>query len=122
MRPLGINQGQMLQILTVTAGRLQLDPPVTVSIVAGAISISKSWHRVDVPPGAGPTTNLVNIFGGEAGDFLVLQAANGAKTISVRDNTGNLRLAGNCALDTINDTIVLIFDGSLWFELCRSNN
>lgn len=122
MRPLGIQNGLIGQLFTVTAERLQLGSPSTLVVVASSITISKSWHRVDSTSGAGSTTNLVNILGGIAGDVLVLQAANDAKTISLRDNTGNLRLAGNCNLDTLNDTIVLLFDGSVWFELCRSNN
>lgn len=120
MRPLGINAGVISRILTVTAGKLQLDPPVTVNVASGSILISKSWHRVDAPSAG--TTNLTNVTGGTAGDVLVLQAANDTKTISLRDNTGNLRLAGNFNLDSVNDTIVLLYDGSLWFELCRSNN
>lgn len=121
MRPLGfISNGRIGQLISVTAERLQLGSPSTLVVVANAISISKSWHRVDAV--ASGTTNLVNILGGQAGDLLVLQAANDAKTIKLIDDTGNLRIAGAFSLDSVRDTIVLLYDGSVWFELCRSNN
>ena len=121
MRPLGfITNGRIGQLLRVTAERLSLGSPSTLVVVASSITISKSWHRVDAVPSG--TTNLVNILGGIAGDILVLQAANDAKTIKLKDDDGNMRLAGDFNLDSVRDTIVLLFDGSLWYEICRSNN
>jgi hypothetical protein len=101
---------------------LSFGSPTTVTVASSAITVSKSFHKVDSPSAPGSTTNLTTINGGQQGDLLVLMAANDAKTISCRDNTGNLRLAGNCNLDSAVDTITMMYDGTVWVELCRSNN
>ena len=120
MRPLGIIAGRIKQLFRVTCECLSLGTPTTLTIAAGAVTITKSFHLIDSPTTG--TTNLTNINGGQQGNLLVLRPFNDAKTISLRDATGNLRLAGNCNLDQSLDTITLLYDGSVWIELCRSNN
>jgi len=122
VRPLGIIAGRIRQLTRVIAACLSLGSPTTLTVAASAVTVTKSFHKVDSTSGSGSTTNLTTINGGEQGNILVLMAANDAKTISLRDNTANLRLAGNCNLDSIVDTITLMFDGAVWVELCRSNN
>ena len=120
MRPLGIITGRIKRLLQVTAEALDFGSPTTLSIGAGAVTITKSFHKIDSPTTG--TTNLVTINGGYQGQILVIMAADDAKTISVRDSGGNLRIAGNCTLDSLVDSITLLYDNSVWIELCRSNN
>lgn len=120
MKPLGIIAGRIRQLTRILADILSFGSPTTLIVIASAITVSKSFHKVDSLVAG--TTNLTTINGGQQGDILVLMAANDAKTISLRDNTVNLRLAGNCNLDTAVDTITLLYDGTVWVELCRSNN
>jgi len=120
MRPLGIIAGRIKQLFRVTTECLSLGTPTTLMVVGGAVTVTKSFHTIDAPTTG--TTNLTNINGGQQGNLLVIRPADDAKTISVRDNTGNLRLAGNCNLDQLLDTMTLLYDGSVWIELCRSNN
>lgn len=120
MRPLGIIAGRLRQLTRIVAETLSFGSPTTLTVVGGTITVTKSFHKVD-SPSAG-TTNLVTINGGQQGNTLILMAANPAKTISCRDKTGNLRLAGNFNLDSDVDTITLLYDGTVWVELCRSNN
>jgi hypothetical protein len=53
---------------------------------------------------------------------IILQAAHTDRTVVVKDGTGNLKLAGDFSLDNTEDTIQLIYNGSNWCEITRSNN
>lgn len=55
-----------------------------------------------------------------AGRVVVLRAANTARTVVVKDGTGNLRLNGDCSLDDDEQTITLIYNGTNWLEVGRS--
>lgn len=99
-------------------GKLNLGLVGQLSVAAGAITITGSYHSAF----SASNTNLTTINGGLEGDVLVLRAASGSGDISVRDNTGNLKLAGNFSLSDATDTMVLLCEGATWIELCRSNN
>jgi hypothetical protein len=124
-RPIVVREGQLQQLQAADRlhlGKISLGPsPTTLGIVGGAITVTDSWHKVDTE-GLTGTDNLETILGGEEGDILVLTAAHDSRTVSVRDNTGNCRLAGNFNLDHTFDTITLMFNGTFWLELARSNN
>jgi len=100
--------------------KVSLNVPTTLTVIGGAITVTKSFHKVTSPTTG--TTNLITINGGQQSDVLVLMAFDDARTITLKDVTGNLALAGNCNLDSIRDTITLLYDNGLWVELCRSNN
>ena len=60
-----------------------------------------------------------------AGDELILTAADAAVDITADDATGGanvLVLAGDFTLDHSRDTLRIVYDGSRWLELSRSNN
>ena len=92
-----------------------------LTIAAGVITATKSFHRVDTEADAA-TDDLDTINGGAEGDLLILRAENDARTVVVKDGTGNIQCAGDFSLDNVQDTITLIFDGSAWLELSRSDN
>lgn len=91
------------------------------TIAAGVITVTESFHQVDTQ-GDASTDDLDTINGGEKGMSLTITAANGARTVVAKDGTGNLRLSGDFSLDTQNDTLTLIYNGSNWLEISRSNN
>lgn len=91
------------------------------TIASGVITITSSFHTVDTE-GDASTDNLDTINGGILGARLILVANNAARTVVVKDATGNLRTAGDFSLDTGGDTMELIFQGAVWLELTRSNN
>jgi len=99
-------------------GKLNLGPVSQLTVVSGAVTITRSYHSIF----SAANVNLTTINGGEEGDILVIRGAATSGTISVRDNTVNLRLAGNFSLSDATDTMVMLFDGANWIELCRSNN
>lgn len=94
-----------------------------VTIASGAITASRSYHVVDTES-SGATDDLDTINGGGDGMRLVLRAANSSRTVVVKDGTGNIQCAGDFSLDNVQDTIELIYDGTLtaWLEVGRSDN
>ena len=94
-----------------------------LTIATGVITVTQSYHKVDTQADAA-TDDLDTINGGVTGMQLVLQAINDARTVVVKDGTGNIQLDGgvDMTLDNTLDTITLIYNGSAWCELARSNN
>lgn len=107
---------------TTRTNGLRLTAAAELTIAAGAVTRTQSFHRIDTEADAA-TDDLDTINGGTEGDILVLRAENSARDVVVKDGTGNLQLAGgDFTLDHAHDTITLIYDGSNWIEMCRSNN
>jgi hypothetical protein len=102
-------------------GMLILDERNTTSYAASAtITPNRSYERVQ---GTGAvtlnaTTAISN--GSYTGQILVLQGKSNTNTLTVPDNA-NTKLAGNCTLGD-DDTLTLLWEGSDWIEISRSNN
>ena len=109
-----------LQGVTVSGGFTTLGGFNDLTIAAGAVTATSSTHNIDTE-GGGATDYLDTINGGSTGSIITLMAANSSRTVVVEDGT-NLRLAGDCTLDDVEDTITLIKSGSTWKEVSRSNN
>lgn len=97
-----------------------------LTIATGAITVSRAdsvlYHKVETE-GAVSTDDLETISGGYAGQILVLQAANSARTVVAKDGTGNLQLGGDRSLDNTEDKLMLInLNGNTWHELSFSDN
>ena len=96
----------------------------TLTIASGAITVWEPFHRVDTEAAAA-TDNLDTINGGAqvgAGTRIVFVAANGARDV-VFTEAGNMKLAGGTfTLNNTEDTIELIYDGTNWLEVSRSDN
>jgi hypothetical protein len=96
------------------------------TIAAGIISLAggagSSYLEIDTQGGAA-SDDLDTINGGVDGDLIILTAANDARTVVCKDSTGNLRLAGaDFSLDSVDDTLMLIYNGANWLEISRSDN
>ncbi|MEX1113043.1 MAG: hypothetical protein WED32_01140, partial [Patescibacteria group bacterium] len=63
----------------------------------------------------------INDIGAGAGGQVVVYRFN--TTVTVKDGTGNLRLAGDFAADS-QDTLTLVYDSTagFWTEMSRSSN
>jgi hypothetical protein len=121
VKPLVIKSGQIEQQQAGDGLKLNLGPAAPLTIVGGAVTIIGSYHEIDTE-GAASSDNLDVINGGVEGDILILRAVNDGRTVVVRDNQGNCRLTSNCSLNHSHDTLTLLFNGSVWLELTRSNN
>ena len=104
-------------------GAINLGASPTLTIASGVITVTKSTHKIDTE-GAAATDNLDTINGGTDGDILILRTANGARDVTIKNGTGNLRTVGDFTLDFREDRIMLQYDGDLgvWVEVSRSNN
>jgi hypothetical protein len=94
-----------------------------LTIATGAITVTGSYHNVDTEADAA-SDDLDTISGGTDGMRLVLRANNTARTVVVKDGTGNIQCAGDFSLDNTQDTMELIYDGTLtaWLEIGRSDS
>lgn len=92
-----------------------------LTIATGAVTATKTYHTIDTE-GDAASDDLDTISGGRAGQLLVVQANNGARTVVLKDGTGNLKLSGDISLDNNEDTATLISDGTNWYLLASSNN
>lgn len=102
---------------------LCLGTPTELTINAGAITITRSYHSLD---GEGDLDdNLDTINGGYDGQILVLKAETLTRDITVRDAAGNIELEGgvNFILDTLRKKLYLFYDalvaGGKWCEINR---
>ena len=93
----------------------------------GAITVTKGYHTL-LPPDGFPSihlsSDLTTINGGVGGMIVVLQAGSDLNTIVVR-NGGNIFVSGGSfSLDSIHDTITLIYNDitNKWCEICHSGN
>jgi hypothetical protein len=97
-----------------------------LTIATGAITVSRTdpvlYHKVETQ-GAVSSDDMDTINGGYAGQVLVLQATNSARTVVAKDGTGNLVLNADRSLDNTEDKLMLInLNGTDWHELSFSNN
>lgn len=94
----------------------------TLTIASGVVTATKSRHSIDTESAAA-SDDLDTISGFANGRILVLQPASGARTVVVKNGTGNITLAGSdFSMDNANDRIILIGTASGWVELSRANN
>lgn len=107
--------------LTVSAGFTTLGSMSELTIASGGITITSSVHIVDTQ-GDAASDNLNTINGGSTGSILVLTTADSSRDVTLKDDSDNLRLAGDCSLASSNDSITLIKNGSIWREVSRSIN
>ena len=94
--------------------------PVIETISSGAITYSSAYIRVDTEGGAS-SDDLDTITGGTIGDRVVLKIISSARNVVIKDGTGNIQLYDNrdILLDTLADSIELIYDGASWLAIGR---
>jgi hypothetical protein len=92
------------------------------SITGNTITVTKSYVYVGSGNGGnvtlGPSGTAIN--NGVQGDVLILEGSSDVLTVTILDNA-NTKLNGSMVLGA-GDTIMLMFDGSDWVEISRSNN
>lgn len=107
---------------SVLNGFFNLGSPTELTISSGAVTATKSAHTIDTESDAA-SDDLDTINGGTEGDLLILQQNTGTRTAVVKDNVGNIRLAGSdFSLSNTNKSLVLYYTGSVWIEISRSSN
>lgn len=94
---------------------LQFDDAAELTISGGAVTKTQTYHDIDTE-GDAATDDLDTINGGSEGDILIIRAEHDDRTVIVKHSTGNIELAGgvDITLDSTEDHLLLIFDGSNW--------
>jgi hypothetical protein len=94
-----------------------------LTIASGVVTITGGYHNIDTESDAA-SDDLDTINGGADGDRLVIRANNAGRTVVVKDATGNIQCAGDFSMDNTQDTMELIYDGTLtaWLEVGRSDS
>jgi hypothetical protein len=125
------NGAGVLEVNSATPGtfrdikvRAMLTPMTSeLTIATGAVTATGGYHNIDTESDAA-SDDLDTINGGVDGMRLVIRANNTARTVVVKDATGNIQCAGDMSLDSTQDTMELIYDGTLtaWLEVGRSDN
>jgi hypothetical protein len=112
------------QALTVTPSsvniisKLNFGTATELTIASGVVTITRSYHTIDTEADAA-TDDLDTINGGVEGDLLILRAADDARSVVIKNGTGNIRGAGavDRTLTHSQDTAQYMFIGSTWVEI-----
>lgn len=93
----------------------------TADVKSNTLIVSTSYTRVR--PETGTTDDIDNIYlsGRKRRSFIMLRTTGSGNVVTLKDGTGNLNLAGDFAMGT-EDIIALQGNGSVWYEVSRSNN
>jgi hypothetical protein len=120
---LEVNDGATGGVLRDLKLRKAITPSSALTIATGAVAAVGNFHVVDTEAAAA-SDDLDTISGGVDGQILVIRAANSSRTVVVKDGTGNIQCGGDFSLDNTQDTITLMYDGTLtaWLEISRSDN
>lgn len=109
----GILEGGFGVATTLT---LDASGEITVTGVVG-----KRTHLIDTY-GAGASGDLNTINGGNEGEFLLLEAANDARTVVVKDGT-NIKLMADFSLNNSQDKLLLVCKSSgVWHGVSRESS
>jgi len=107
-------------------GNLKIGGRGQLTIATGVITPSNtSGAYIDVDTeGNAASDDLDTVTSLGVGYIVVLKPENDARTVVVKDGTGNLALDENndFTMDGINDHILLIDNGGTWCEISRSDN
>lgn len=109
----------------VQVGGLVVGASGTQVIASGVITIPPGVTVVTVDTeGAAAADDLDTIEGGVTGQIIVVHSTvSFTRVVTLKDTTGNLRLAGDMVLNSVLDNVTLYLQGSnTWVELSRSDN
>lgn len=108
-----------LTITTKGTGTLKFDKEVAfpdkgeLTISSGAITVTGVNHTIDTESDAA-SDDLDTINGGVDGQILIVRAENAARTVVIKDGTGNIETptGEDITLDEVEKTVMLKYDGA----------
>jgi hypothetical protein len=94
------------------------------TIATGAITANHGIKVIIVDTEAAAAADDLDTisYTGREGDELSVRINSGARIVTLKDNTGNLRLNGDYAVPNVDSRIKLVWGGSTWSEVSRSTN
>ena len=89
--------------------------PMTIASGVITLGANFSYFVVDTQAAAA-SDDLDTISNGNEGDLIFIKAANAARTVVLKDGSGNIKTNGGAdlSLDNSDDLAVLHFDGTSW--------
>lgn len=90
---------------------LHPDATTELTINAGSITVTQTYHTVDTQADAGED-DLDTIAGVSEGMIVILRAEHTDRTVVVKNGTGNIVCGGDIYLDDVNKHVALICDDS----------
>jgi len=101
-----------------SASRIALPSPTELTISSGSVTTTQMYHSIDTESDAA-TDDLDTIAGGSAGDVLYIYAVNDARTVVVKNGTGNIFTYSGDDIDLDEDhkRLCLLSDGTNWHEV-----
>ncbi|MGB1287428.1 MAG: hypothetical protein ACPG7F_12895 [Aggregatilineales bacterium] len=93
----------------------RLGASTELTIISGAVTITKSLHTIDTQSDAA-SDDLDTISGGTNGDTIWISANNAARTVVLKHGTGNIQTwdGTDISLDETRKILQLKFDGTNW--------
>ena len=94
---------------------IALDTAVELTIASGAVTKTYSHHTVDTFEDAA-SDDLTTILGGAEGEVVMIRPANGARTVVLKHNLGNIihPFGADIILSDADDYSLLIYNGTNW--------
>lgn len=99
--------------------KLGLTAPTTLTISAGEITITQSYHTVDTEASAA-TDDLDTILGGgNEGEILVLRQSDSARDITIKNGAGNILTydRSDIRLDSSTSAVIFIRVTAAWYVI-----
>jgi hypothetical protein len=119
VNPDGSLSPEMIRLLNeiINNRRLNIGPKQPKTIASGVVEISGnfSYFSIDTESAAA-SDDLDTINGGNEGDVIFVEAANAARTVVLKDGTGNILTDGSVdlSLDNSQDVAQCLYDGTNW--------
>jgi hypothetical protein len=97
---------------------IQFSAATELTIATGAVTITQSAHTIDTESDAA-SDDLDTISGGATGDVIYLRAVNDARTVVLKNGTGNILTydGSDITLDEDHKTVSLIYNGTNWLQV-----
>jgi hypothetical protein len=118
---LAMSDGTSWWVIAHEMGKVAASVPST-TIAAGVITVVNPVDVAVDTEAAAASDDLDTINGTVAGQIIIIRAVDSARTIVLKDGTGNMKLAGDITLDNHEDRAVLRSNGTTLFLLSFSNN
>lgn len=101
-------------------------PGTELTIASGAVTITDNYHTIDTESDAA-SDDLDTINGGVTGMLLTVVAANAARSVVLKDGTGNINAGaagtpGDITLDEVENAVTLVYTGSAWNVVSHGQN
>lgn len=104
-------------------GDLSFAASTELTIATGAVVVLKNVHSIDTESNAA-SDDLDTLTAGtsvRANHFLILKPENAARVVTVKHNTGNIKLnGGDFVMNDANRRLTLEYNGTSWTETSRS--